>query len=182
MVGPEGRDSPSPIGPLLIWQQPHPIYYAELCRRIRGNSATLKRYAPIVFESAAFMASYAYRDTNIRPPDIPTYETCGSVGRLHFGKDFQVSSTEIAEEQRRNPCPGGRRRPRAGLGYLCGLRGLCGSFVLFSRLQLAQNSFQDLCRWVNIGYHCRPLRFPMILREREWPLNQAPTGKPPTAI
>ncbi|MCM3900297.1 MAG: hypothetical protein ND866_01170, partial [Pyrinomonadaceae bacterium] len=30
MVGPEGRDSPSPIGPLLIWQQPHPIFYAEL--------------------------------------------------------------------------------------------------------------------------------------------------------
>jgi protein-glucosylgalactosylhydroxylysine glucosidase len=31
MVGPEGRDSPSPVGPLLIWQQPHPIFYAELC-------------------------------------------------------------------------------------------------------------------------------------------------------
>jgi len=79
MVGPEGRDSPSPIGPLLIWQQPHPIFYAELCRRIRGNSATLKRYAPIVFESAAFMASYAYRDPATRryvlgPPVIPAQE------------------------------------------------------------------------------------------------------------
>ncbi|RPI20329.1 MAG: glycoside hydrolase family 65, partial [Acidobacteria bacterium] len=31
MSGPEGRDSPSPIGPLLVWQQPHPIVYAELC-------------------------------------------------------------------------------------------------------------------------------------------------------
>ena len=37
MVGPEGRDSPSPIGPLLIWQQPHPIVYAELCyQRAQG--------------------------------------------------------------------------------------------------------------------------------------------------
>jgi len=35
MVGPEGRDSPSPIGPLLIWQQPHPIFYAELCHQTR---------------------------------------------------------------------------------------------------------------------------------------------------
>jgi hypothetical protein len=35
MVGPEGRDSPSPIGPLLIWQQPHPITYAELCFQSR---------------------------------------------------------------------------------------------------------------------------------------------------
>ena len=31
MVGPDGKDSPSPVGPLLIWQQPHPIYFAELC-------------------------------------------------------------------------------------------------------------------------------------------------------
>ena len=38
MVGPEGRDSPSPVGPLLIWQQPHPIFYAELCRRVLGGS------------------------------------------------------------------------------------------------------------------------------------------------
>ena len=33
MVGPDGKDSPSSIGPLIIWQQPHPIYYAELCYR-----------------------------------------------------------------------------------------------------------------------------------------------------
>src|SRR5205823_3802065 len=30
MTAPDGRDSPSPIGPLLIWQQPHPIFFAEL--------------------------------------------------------------------------------------------------------------------------------------------------------
>ena len=79
MVGPEGRDSPSPIGPLLIWQQPHPIFYAELCRRIRGNRETLQRHAPIVFESAAFMASYAYLDPTLQryvlgPPVIPAQE------------------------------------------------------------------------------------------------------------
>ncbi|MFD0662492.1 hypothetical protein [Thermocatellispora tengchongensis] len=32
-VGPDGRESPSPIGPFLVWQQPHPIYLAELVRR-----------------------------------------------------------------------------------------------------------------------------------------------------
>ena len=56
MVGPEGADSPSPIGPLLIWQQPHPIFYAELCYRARPNRRTLERYRQIVFESAEFMA------------------------------------------------------------------------------------------------------------------------------
>ncbi|HNU28734.1 MAG TPA: hypothetical protein PKN00_06025 [Sedimentisphaerales bacterium] len=35
MVGPDGRESPSSVGVFLIWQQPHPIYYAELCYRAR---------------------------------------------------------------------------------------------------------------------------------------------------
>jgi hypothetical protein len=79
MVGPEGRDSPSPIGPLLIWQQPHPIFYAELCYLSHSNRTTLKRYADLVFESATFMSSYAYLDkpTNryvLGPPMIPAQE------------------------------------------------------------------------------------------------------------
>ena len=79
MVGPEGRDSPSPIGPLLIWQQPHPIFYAELCYRARGDRHTLERYSAIVFESARFMASYAFFDAMTKryvlgPPVIPAQE------------------------------------------------------------------------------------------------------------
>lgn len=30
MVGCDGEDSPSPIAPLLIWQQPHIIFMLEL--------------------------------------------------------------------------------------------------------------------------------------------------------
>jgi hypothetical protein len=79
MVGPEGRDSPSPVGPLLIWQQPHPIFYAELCYLSRPNRATLARYRDIVFESAEFMSSYAFYEPGRRrfvlgPPVIPAQE------------------------------------------------------------------------------------------------------------
>jgi hypothetical protein len=79
MVGPEGRDSPSPIGPLLIWQQPHPIFYAELCYQSRGGRLPLERYREIVFESAEFMASYAHLDRTrgryvLGPPVIPAQE------------------------------------------------------------------------------------------------------------
>ena len=77
MVGPDGRDSPSPIGPLLIWQQPHPIFYAELCYQTHRNRATLERYRRIVFESAEFMTSYAYFEKNryvLGPPVIPAQE------------------------------------------------------------------------------------------------------------
>lgn len=79
MVGPKGHDSPSPIGPLLIWQQPHPIVYAELCYLTHRNRATLERYHEIVFESAEFMASYAYFEKErqryvLGPPLIPAQE------------------------------------------------------------------------------------------------------------
>ena len=79
MVGPEGRDSPSPIGPLLIWQQPHPIFYAELCYQVRRDRATLERFREIVFESAEFMRSYAVLDPKrkryvLGPPLIPAQE------------------------------------------------------------------------------------------------------------
>ncbi len=79
MTAPDGRDSPSPIGPLLIWQQPHPIFYAELAFLNRPNATTLKKYQTIVRETAAFMASYAHFDEKtgryiLGPPVIPAQE------------------------------------------------------------------------------------------------------------
>ncbi len=79
MVGPDGRDSPSTIGPLLIWQQPHPIFYAELCYRTHPDKKTLERFRSIVFESATFMASFAFWEASrgryvLGPPVIPAQE------------------------------------------------------------------------------------------------------------
>jgi len=79
MVGPEGRDSPSPIGPLLIWQQPHPIFYAELCYQAKPRRSTLQQYRELVFQSAEFMADYAFFDKRtsrfvLGPPVIPAQE------------------------------------------------------------------------------------------------------------
>ncbi len=62
MTSPSGAESPSPVGPFLIWQQPHPIFMAELCYRAHPDLATLERYREIVFETAEFMASYATWD------------------------------------------------------------------------------------------------------------------------
>jgi hypothetical protein len=79
MTAPDGRDSPSPIGPLLIWQQPHPIAMAELIYAAHPTRETLARYRDMVFESAAFMASYAHYDPKtsryvLGPPVIPAQE------------------------------------------------------------------------------------------------------------
>jgi hypothetical protein len=58
MTDPSGAESPSSVGPFLIWQQPHPIYYAELCYRARRNRETLERFQQVVLETARFLASY----------------------------------------------------------------------------------------------------------------------------
>ncbi|MCE5345581.1 MAG: hypothetical protein LLG13_04720 [Bacteroidales bacterium] len=54
------RDWPNTIHSLLIWQQPHPIYFAELDYRLHPTKATLDKWSRIVFETADFMADYAY--------------------------------------------------------------------------------------------------------------------------
>jgi protein-glucosylgalactosylhydroxylysine glucosidase len=79
MVGPDGRESPSPVGPWLIWQQPHPIQIAELLYQAFPIKETLERYASVVFESAKFMTSFAKFDAEhsryvLGPPLIPAQE------------------------------------------------------------------------------------------------------------
>jgi hypothetical protein len=62
MTDPGGAESPSSVGPFLVWQQPHPIFYAELVHRERPTRETLDRFRDVVFETAEFMASYPARD------------------------------------------------------------------------------------------------------------------------
>jgi hypothetical protein len=57
-----GNESPSAIGPFLIWQQPHYIYMAELMYRRQPTTETLEKYKELVFETAEFMASFATLD------------------------------------------------------------------------------------------------------------------------
>ncbi len=58
MTSPSGAESPSPVGPFLVWQEPHPIFYAELCYREHQDRATLEKFKDVVFQTADFMASY----------------------------------------------------------------------------------------------------------------------------
>lgn len=79
MIGPDAQDSPSPVGPLLIWQQPHPIYYAELLYRLHPDKETLRRYETIVHETAEFMVAYPRYDAQtdaycLGPGLIPAQE------------------------------------------------------------------------------------------------------------
>jgi hypothetical protein len=63
MSGYDGRQSPGAINPFIIWNQPNPIYLSELVYRANPDKATLNKYKDLVFESAKFLASYAFYDT-----------------------------------------------------------------------------------------------------------------------
>ena len=89
MTGPAGEESPSPIGPFLIWEEPHPIFYAELCRRAQADRATLERYREMVFQTADFMASYATREAK--------------TGRYVLGPVLQCAQEIFPKERTLNP-------------------------------------------------------------------------------
>ena len=93
-VGPDGRESPSPIGTFLIWQQPHPIHLAELVYRANPSHEVLKEFSEIVFESAAFMADFAHptsRGFELGPPLIPAQESYGSIRAKVTNPTFELA-------------------------------------------------------------------------------------------
>ncbi len=81
MTDPKGRESPSAVGTYLIWQQPHPIFFAELLYiNSSDRKSVLQKYSDIVFQTAEFMASYAWYDARrdryqLGPVLIPAQES-----------------------------------------------------------------------------------------------------------
>ncbi|KAF8582067.1 hypothetical protein K439DRAFT_1352192 [Ramaria rubella] len=83
MSDPSGRSAPGEINVLLIWQQPHPIIFAELEYRSAGSeseqAATLVKWDTIVENTADFMAAFAWWNTStgvydLGPPMYPVSE------------------------------------------------------------------------------------------------------------
>ncbi|KAI0913535.1 Six-hairpin glycosidase-like protein [Ustulina deusta] len=55
-----GRSSPGGINGYLLWQQPHPMYLAELRYQISPTKETLERWDRVLTATADYMASYAW--------------------------------------------------------------------------------------------------------------------------
>src|SRR5699024_4863717 len=77
-IGADLRESPSDIGPFLIWQQPHPIHLAELARRAQADPQHVDpASAEIVEQSALFLVDSLRWDEGrlgIGPPVIGAQE------------------------------------------------------------------------------------------------------------
>jgi hypothetical protein len=68
MTNEGGRESPGTPTCLLLWQQPHPLFFAELEYRARPHRRTLEKWREVLFATAEFMASFAHRE-----PDTGRY-------------------------------------------------------------------------------------------------------------
>lgn len=60
----DGHEAAHPCNALLIWQQPHPIFFAELDYRAHPTRETLDKWKEIVFSTADFLSSFAFLDPN----------------------------------------------------------------------------------------------------------------------
>lgn len=125
-VGPEGVESPNVIGPLLLWQQPHVISYAELIRMGSADPAAVReRYRLLVDETAAFLASFALVGSDgafhLPPPLMPAQEVYGA--RDTWDPLFEVTyvrwALETALAWRRAD---GREEPAEWAAVAAGLR------------------------------------------------------------
>lgn len=88
-TGPDGREWPHPIHALLIWQQPHPMFFAELDYRTHPTRATLEKWRDVVFQTADFLASYAWFDAQ--------------TGRYVLGPPLYVVSENTKPQTTQNP-------------------------------------------------------------------------------
>lgn len=89
MAGIDGRPSPGSINPFIIWNEPNPIALCELVYRAHPDRATLEKYREVVFESAKFLAAFAFLDP--------------ATDRYALGPPIKNVSESSGENNTRNP-------------------------------------------------------------------------------
>ena len=88
MIGPEGRESPGG-NPLIVWNQPHPVYLAELLYRAHKDPQALSRYRDLVFETAEGLASMVHLE--------------GSRGEYVLGPPLWIAQEIYDQAKSQNP-------------------------------------------------------------------------------
>ncbi|MCC8188372.1 MAG: hypothetical protein LIP08_12965 [Bacteroides sp.] len=113
MTDPSGMEAPSKVGSFLIWQQPHLIYLAELVYRANPSEEVIRKYNPLIQETAKFMYSFATYDELegrfVLKGAIPAQETLRAAETVnppfelsywHFAMQTAQKWRERAGEQR----------------------------------------------------------------------------------
>jgi hypothetical protein len=92
MTGPEFRNSTVSTNALLVWQQPHPMFFAELAYRAKPERRTLEKWHPVLSDAADFMASYATRN-----PATGKLDLGPSLAPVSENTDYKVTTNPTFE-------------------------------------------------------------------------------------
>eukprot|EP01052_Picozoa_sp_SAG31_P041461 SAG31_NODE_6292_length_2081_cov_1.390515_1_plen_597_part_01 len=87
-------DGPSNAGPWILWQQPHPLSFAEIAYRAEPTIATLTMYNKTVHDTADFMAAFVLQAAR-------TAEGCYSLGPPMYTAEiesFEGHSAAMAKD------------------------------------------------------------------------------------
>jgi hypothetical protein len=99
-TGPNGYNDGWPMEMMLLWKEPHPIFFAELDYRLHPSQATLAKWKDIVFGTADFMADYPVRNEATGQYDLfpvtPAYE--GDSSRPRRNTIFELGYWRVALE------------------------------------------------------------------------------------
>ncbi|KAL4922066.1 Six-hairpin glycosidase-like protein [Aspergillus aurantiobrunneus] len=103
-----GVSSPGGINGLLLWQQPHPMYLAQLAYQVSPTRETLENWDRVLTATADYMASYAWKNESsgyydLGPPsygvteNTPPTETLNlayEIAYWRYGLDVVISWKE----------------------------------------------------------------------------------------
>lgn len=146
MVDLSGAESPSSVGPFLIWQQPHLIYMAELIYRREPTGAVINRYKDLVFKTAEFMSSFCCYDKPngryVLKGLIPAQETLRPAETVNppFELSYWHYGLNIAQQWRERA---GLKRVEQWDEVINGLSSLASKDGLYLAAESAPQTYQD---------------------------------------
>ena len=103
MCDPSGKNTPSSIAVLLIWQQPHPVMLAELIWRSEKNEKFLREYREIVTETAEFIKSFVHWDAKRYAQDEPSRSMESISSNPHAEGRYVLGPPYIPAQERHAP-------------------------------------------------------------------------------
>ena len=131
----------------LIWQQPHPIYLAELVYRARPSRKWLEQYADLVEETARFMADFAdydaANDRYVLRGIIPAQETLRAAETVNppFELAYWYYAIDVAQQWRERL---GRERNPDWDRLLQKLSPLTAAEGLYLAAETAPETYRDI--------------------------------------
>lgn len=146
MTDPSGLEAPSNVGSFLIWQQPHPIYLAELLYRAGKDRKVVDSYYPIVEETAKFMADFVTKGKDGRYELrglIPAQETLRAAETVNppFELSYWHFGLSTAQKWRERK---GLDRVKRWDDIIAGLSRLAAADSLYLAAETAPETYSDI--------------------------------------